>query len=125
MAAGGHKAPIALVIGGFQLSARLDDPCTAHHPAGRRGNAVVPGCPGRQDGRAHGSGRHLRDDQAPAQHISPNLQPRLAAGAWFIAIINGTFKRTDTPPAMRPVRSLTEVQLAVFILYSWADSLRR
>ncbi|NLL83324.1 MAG: MFS transporter [Lentisphaerae bacterium] len=54
-----------------------------------------------------------------------HFDPRLAAGAWFIAIINGTFKRTDTPPAMRPVRSLTEVQLAVFILYSWADSLRR
>ncbi len=49
--------------------------------------------------------------------------PRFAAGAWFIALLAGAFTRIDAPPAMRPVRSLVEIQLAVYILSSWADAL--
>ncbi len=49
--------------------------------------------------------------------------PRFAAGAWFISLLHGAFARADAPPALRPVRSLVEIQLAVYILSSWADGL--
>lgn len=49
--------------------------------------------------------------------------PRFAAGAWFIALLTGAFDRTNTTPTMRPVRSLVEIQLAVYILSSWANDL--
>jgi hypothetical protein len=50
---------------------------------------------------------------------------RFAAGAWFIALLSGAFARADAPPAMRPVRSLVEIQLAVYVLSAWADDLFR
>ena len=51
--------------------------------------------------------------------------PRFAAGAWFIAVLTGAFARVDAAPAMRPVRSLVEIQLAVYVLSAWADALFR
>jgi MFS family permease len=51
--------------------------------------------------------------------------PRFAAGAWFIALLTGAFARADAPPAMRPVRSLVEIQLAVYVISAWADDLFR
>jgi len=72
--------------------------------------------------------RYQLSEDLPIFTFLPEIErrdPRFAAGAWFIAILAGAFARADAPPAMRPVRSLVEIQLAVYILTAWADTLSK
>jgi MFS family permease len=48
---------------------------------------------------------------------------RFAAGAWYVAILDGAFDRAQTSATLNPVRELVEIQLAIFILSSWSEAI--
>ncbi|MEI8242051.1 MAG: MFS transporter [bacterium] len=51
--------------------------------------------------------------------------PGFAAGAWYLAVLNGAFQRTATSASLSVARDLVEIQLAVYILASWSHDLAR
>jgi MFS family permease len=51
------------------------------------------------------------------------LDTRFAAGAWYLAILDGAFDRAQTSATLNAVRELIEIQLAIFVLSSWSEAI--
>ena len=49
-----------------------------------------------------------------------HADPRFAVAAWYLAVLNGAFRRPGSSPALDAARELVEVQLAIYILASWS-----
>jgi HEAT repeat protein/MFS family permease len=51
---------------------------------------------------------------------------RFGVGAWYLAVLHGAFDRPSGSASLGPAREMVEIQLAVYILASWAgDQARR
>jgi MFS family permease len=46
--------------------------------------------------------------------------PRFTVGVWFLAILDGAFARSDGSASLAPAQDLLEIQLAVYVVSSWA-----
>ena len=50
--------------------------------------------------------------------------PRFAVGVWYLAVLDGAFERETNTLSLSAARELVEIQLAVYILASWAKDIR-
>jgi MFS family permease len=54
------------------------------------------------------------------------FDPKFAVGVWYLAVLDGVFQRIpNSSAALAEVRELVEVQLAIYILASWAHNINR
>jgi HEAT repeat protein len=54
------------------------------------------------------------------------FDPQFAVGVWYLAVLDGVFQRIpNSSAALGEVRELVEVQLAIYILASWAYNINR
>ncbi len=70
-----------------------------------------------------GTSRHHLPDQRDVHALLAAAQqadPRFAAGLWYLAVLDGAFARTGTSASLTAAREWIEIQLAVYILASWA-----
>ncbi len=49
--------------------------------------------------------------------------PHFTVGVWFLAILDGAFARSDASTSLAPAQDLLEIQLAIYLIASWAHEL--
>ncbi len=67
---------------------------------------------------------HFQNDVYTFLSALEKRDPLFAAGAWYTAVLDGAFQRSDTSNSLAVIRTTTEALLGAFVLTSWSHAFR-